>query len=101
MNAAGMMNRIAEASPRLKARTAGVLFLLLTLTAAFTEFFVRSRLSFAADLAAGIIEVSCMIAVTVLFYDIFKSVNRCLSLIAAIFNLVGLTFELLQFLLTA
>jgi hypothetical protein len=69
MNAAGMMNRIAEASPRLKARTAGVLFLLLVLTAAFTEFFVRGRLSFAADLAGGIIEVSCMIAVTALFYE--------------------------------
>jgi hypothetical protein len=100
MNTAEMMNRIAEASPRLKARTAGFLFLflLLVLTAALTEFFVRGRLSFAADLAAGIIELSCMIAVTVLFYDIFKPVNRRLSLLAAIFNLVGLTFELLQFL---
>ena len=53
-----MMKRIREASPRFKARIAGVLFLLVILTAAFTEFFVRDTLSFAADLAVGVIEVS-------------------------------------------
>jgi hypothetical protein len=93
-----MINRIREASPRFKARIAGVLFLLLVLTSAFTEFFAHGRLSFAADLAAGIIEVSCMIAVTLLFYDLFKPVNRRLSLLAASFNLVAVTLELLQFL---
>jgi hypothetical protein len=93
-----MIKRIAEASPRLKARIAGGLFLLLLLTATFTEFVVRGRLSFAADLAAGVIEVSCMIAMTLLFYDIFRPVNRRLSLLAASFNFVALTFELLQFL---
>jgi Domain of unknown function (DUF4386) len=98
MSAAGTMKRIAQASPRFKARIAGALFLLLVLTAAFTEFFARGRLSFAADLAAGIIEVSCMIAVTLLFYDIFKPVNRRLSVLAASFNFVALALELLQFL---
>ena len=93
-----MMERMAEASPRLKARMAGVLFLLLVLTAAFTEFVARGRLSFAADLTAGIIEISCMIAVTLLFYGIFKPVNRRLSLLAASVNFVALTLELLQFL---
>jgi hypothetical protein len=53
-------------------------------------------LGFAADLLAGLIEVSGMIAVTLLFYDIFKAVNRSLSLLAAFFNFVGLTLELLQ-----
>jgi hypothetical protein len=38
-----------------------------------------------------------MIAVTLFFYDIFKPVNRRLSLLAASFNFVGLAFELLQF----
>jgi hypothetical protein len=97
-----MIKRIADASPRLKARIAGVFFWLLLLTAAFTEFFVRGRLSFAAelsaDLAASLIEILCMIAVTLLFYDIFKPVNRSLSLLAASFNFVGLIFEVLQFL---
>jgi hypothetical protein len=95
--AAIMLERIAEVSPRFKARMAGVLFLLLVLTAAFTEFFVRGKLNFAADLAAGVIEVSCMIAVTLLFYDIFKAVNKGLSLLAFSLNLMGLVFELLQF----
>ncbi|MEY2396601.1 MAG: hypothetical protein QOF94_2946 [Acidobacteriaceae bacterium] len=98
MSSAVMMKRIAEASPRLKARMAGVLFLVLVLTSTFTEFFARGRLSFAAHLAAGIIEVSCMIAVTLLFYDIFKPVDRRLSLLAASFNVVAVTLELLQFL---
>jgi Domain of unknown function (DUF4386) len=92
-----LMKRFRDASPRLKARVAGVLFLLLVLTAAVTEFFAHGRLSSAADVAAGIIEVSCMIAVTLLFYDIFRPVNKRLSLLAVIFNLVGLTFELFQF----
>ena len=97
MSAAVIMKRIAEGSPRLKARMAGVLFLVLVLTSAFTEFFARGRLSFAAHVAAGVIEVACMIAVTLLFYDIFKPVDRRLSLLAASFNVVGLTFEPLQF----
>ncbi|MGA2979305.1 MAG: DUF4386 domain-containing protein [Terriglobales bacterium] len=98
MSTAEMMKRMAEVSPCFKARIAGALFLLLVLTAAFTEFFARGRLSFAADLAAGLIEVSCMIAVTLLFYDLFKPVNRSLSLLAASFNFVALTLELFQFL---
>ena len=98
MSTAVMMKRIAEVSPSFKARMAGVLFLLLVLTAAVTEFFARGRLSFAADLAAGIIEVSCMIAVTLLFYGIFKPVNTRLSLLAAALNFAALTLELLQFL---
>jgi heme A synthase len=78
MSAAAMMKRFAETSPRFKARMAGVFFLLTMLTAAFTELFVRisGRLNFAADLTAGIVEVSGMFAVTLLFYDIFKPVNR-------------------------
>jgi Domain of unknown function (DUF4386) len=97
MNTAVMMERIREVSPRFKARMAGLLVLLVVLTAVFTEFIVRGRLSFAADLAAGIVDVLGMIAVTLLFYDIFKPVNRGLSLLAASLNLVGLAFELLQF----
>jgi len=83
MNAAVRMKRIAEASPRFKARIAGVLSLLSLLAAVFGEFFVR-RLEFAGDLIA----VSGMVAVTLLLYDIFKPVNRSLSLLAAFFSLV-------------
>src|ERR1700723_3051840 len=92
-----MLKRIREASPRFKARIAGGLFLLGILIAALTQFFVHGRLGFATDLVVGVIEVSGMIAVTLLFYDIFKAVNRRLSLLAASFNFVGLALELLQF----
>jgi hypothetical protein len=86
-----MMERIAEASPRFKARVAGVLSLLSLLAAVFGEFIVR-RFEIVADLIA----VGCMVAVTLLLYDIFKPVNKGLSLLAASFNLVGLTFGALR-----
>ncbi|MGO9433299.1 MAG: DUF4386 domain-containing protein [Terracidiphilus sp.] len=98
MSTVDMMERIREVSPRFKARLAGGLFLLLVLTAACTEFFFLGRLSFAADLAAGIIEGSCMIAVTLLLYYILRPVNKRLSSLATIFNFAGLIFELFQIL---
>jgi len=48
-----MLQRIREASPSFKARIAGVLVLLVILTAAFTEFFFRGGLGFAPDLVVG------------------------------------------------
>ena len=48
-----MLKRIREASPCFKARVAGGLFLLVILTAAFTQFFVHGRLGFAAELSSG------------------------------------------------
>ncbi len=51
-----MVKRISEAPPQLMARMAGVLFLLLVLTAAFTEFFARGKLSSAMDLAAVMVK---------------------------------------------
>ena len=91
-----MMKRLVEASPRFKARMAGSFFLLTMLTAAFTELVALRRLNFAADVAAGIVEVSGMVAATLFLYFIFKPVNRSLSLLAASFNLAGLTLEALQ-----
>jgi hypothetical protein len=92
MHIAVLTKRIAEASPRFKARFAGVLSLLSLLTASFTELFVRGKL----NIAGGLIAVSAMVVVTLLLYDIFKPVNRSLSLLAASFNFVGLTFEALR-----
>jgi len=96
MSAAVMLKRIAGTSPRFTARMAGAFYLLTMLTAAFNEFFVRDRLGFLVNLGAGIVEVSGMVAVTLLLYAIFKPVNRGLSLLAASINLVALTFEALQ-----
>jgi Domain of unknown function (DUF4386) len=90
------MDRITEPSPCLKARMAGVFFFLIMLTAAFTELVFRGRLSSAGGIVADVVEVSCMVAVTLLLYAIFKPVNRGLSLLAASVNLVGLAFEAFQ-----
>jgi len=84
MNTAAMTERTAEASPLLKARIAGVFYLLTFLTGG-AALFVRGRLGVAAGLAAG----ACYIAVTLLFYYLFKPVNRRLSLLAAFISLVG------------
>ena len=92
MSAAVIMKRIAEASPRFKARMAGALNLLSLVTAALTELFVRGRLNY----AGGYIAVAGMVVVTLLLYGIFKPVNRGLALLAASFAFVGLTFEALR-----
>ena len=83
-----MMKRIAEASPRLKARIAGVFSLLGILAAVSGEFIIRGRWESAGDFIA----ISCMVAVTLVLYGLFKPVNRGLALLAASFGLVGLTF---------
>ena len=79
-----MTDHTFETSPRLKARIAGVFYLLTFLTGG-VALFVRGRLSLVAGLIAG----ACYIAVTLLFYSLFKPVNRSLSLLAAFFSLVG------------
>jgi hypothetical protein len=78
------MERIAEASPRFKARIAGLFYLLTFLTGG-VALFVRGRLGLVAGLIAG----ACYVAVTLLFYYIFKPVNKNLSLLAAFISLVG------------
>ena len=65
------MKWIAEASPRFKARVAGVLFLLALVAAIVGEFVVRRF-----EIAGDFIAVSGMVGVTLLLYDIFKPVNR-------------------------
>jgi Domain of unknown function (DUF4386) len=71
---------------------AGASYFLSLLAAVLAEFFVRGGLG----IAAGLVAVLCYVAVTLLLYDIFQPVNRTLSLLAAFFNLVGLTFEGIQ-----
>ena len=81
-----MTERMAQASPGFKARVAGVFYLLTFLTGG-VALFVRGRLGLAAGLIAGV----CYIAVTVLFYYLFKPVNKSLSLLALFVSLVGCT----------
>jgi hypothetical protein len=90
-----MMEPSAEASPRPRARTTGVVYLLYFLTAVSAEVFVgRGRLG-AYD-AVDLIAHAFYIAVTLLFFYMFKPVNRSLSLLAALFSLLGCANDTLR-----
>ena len=98
---------MTTASPRLKARIAGVFYIITIIMGLFAEVFVRGTLVVRDDaavtaanilaneslyrfgLAADLIMIACYIAVTLLFYVLFKPVSRSLSLLAAFFSLVG------------
>ena len=84
MNTVAIAGQIAEESPRFRARIAGV-FYLLTFVMGLYALLVRSRFSF----AAGIIAAACYVVVTLLFYYMFKPVNKRLSLLAALISLAG------------
>src|SRR5216683_3351172 len=102
-----MMERIAETSPRLKARIAGVLYLIGMLTGIFAQGFVSGSLVVDGDAAATatnilthrglfqlgfavyLIEMACQIAMTALFYDLLKPTGRSVSLVAAFLGLAG------------
>jgi Domain of unknown function (DUF4386) len=115
MSSAVMMERIAETSPRLKARTAGFFWLMTFLTGGFAMFvggrFVVSgdaaataanilahESSFRLGVAANLIATACYLAATLLVYDLLKPVNRNVSLLAAFFSIVGCAVGAFSFL---
>src|ERR1700691_965071 len=87
-----MMKRMAETSPRFKARLAGALNFFSLVTAALSELCVRGRLNY----LGGYIAILGMAVVTLLLYGIFRPVNRILALLAAFISLVGLACEALR-----
>lgn len=105
MSAAERTKRIAETSPRFMARMAGVFYLMdvafgpamfagskfvvpgdAAVTA--TNMLAHEAL-FRLGFAGNMIALATYIAVTVLFYELFKPVNRTISLLAAFFGLAG------------
>src|SRR6266849_3226900 len=107
MSTAVMTGRIAEASPRLKARIAGAFYLLTILTGVFAQGFVAERLVVSGDAAATatnilthrglfqlgftvyLIEMACQIATVALFYVLLRPAGRSVSLVAAFLDLTG------------
>jgi hypothetical protein len=112
MSTAGMTEQIAEASPRFRARIVGVIYLIFFLTAILGEFFTRqagisgisalpvdaaatahsilaNEASYRLGWAIGLISTACYIAVTALFYQMFRPVSRSVALLAAVFGLVA------------
>lgn len=107
MSTAVVIERIAEVSPRLNARIAGAFYLVTIVTRMFVEIFVRGRLVVSDNAAAtatnilaheqlwrwgfaiDIIAFASYIALTALLYELFKPVNRSLSVVAAFFGLAA------------
>src|SRR5947208_2846815 len=94
MSAVVMTKSIAEAQPRFKARMAGVFYLITFVGGSIALAFGR-RLGVYFN-AANVVTTVSYIAVTLLFYDLFKPVNKGLSLLAALFSLAGLVIGTLS-----
>jgi hypothetical protein len=89
------MEHIAEASPGPRARLTGLVYLLYFLTAISGEVFVgRGRLALYD--AVNLIAHAFYIALTLLFFYLFKPVNRNLSLLAALCGLLGCANDVLS-----
>lgn len=111
MSAAVMTNRIGETSPRFKARMAGVLYALEGTGAVFGGVYMRGKFIvdgnapatmaailaneslFRLGFAAALLAVAFHITYTVLFYEIFRPVNRSLSLLATSLSLVACALQ--------
>jgi hypothetical protein len=83
-----MTERIVGISPQSRARIAGAFYLLT---------FVAGVLALASSgrLAANLVATGAYVVVTLLFYDIFKPVNKRISLLAAFLGLVGCAWSVL------
>src|SRR5258708_32103833 len=104
MSTAVMMERIAEASPRFKARIAGGFYLLIFVAAPFAEFFVRGRLVVSGDAAATAtnilahyplfrlafvadhVTIGCDTILALIFYEFFNADGSSRSLVAWVFK---------------
>src|ERR1700692_2424886 len=108
-----MTDRIADASPRFRARMSGIFQLLEGLTATYGEVIVLGKVVVAGNAAAtaanilgherlfwlgfvlSLIGVAFHIAWAFLMYELLKPVNKSLSLLAAFVILVGCAIQTL------
>jgi len=104
MSTAVATNGMTDAWPRVYARIAGALYLLVIVGGAFAELFVRGRLVVHGDPAATahnilshellyrlgfVVEVSycvCNVPLTLIFYNLFKVVNKNVALLMVLFD---------------
>src|SRR5208283_415490 len=111
----GMMEPLREALPHPKARITGAVYLLYFLTAVSGALFMRGIVVagdaaataanllaheslFRLGLSTSLIAMALYVAVTALFYELFKPVNRSLSLVAAFVGLVGCVIQTVSYL---
>lgn len=110
MSAAIVTGRMADVSPRTRARITGVVYLLFFVTAILGAVVAPStsglggavsdatgtanailahETAYRLGWALGLISIVCYIAVVCLFYQLFRPVNRSVALLAAFFGLVA------------
>jgi hypothetical protein len=94
MSTAVLTERMTGGSPRPWAKITGVVYLLYFLTAVSAEVFVGQSRPVVYD-AVNLIAYAFYIAVALLFYYLFKPVNRRLSLLAAFLSLLGCANDVL------
>jgi hypothetical protein len=98
-------------SPRVKARLAGLLYLVIIVGGAFAQIFVRDELVVSGDPAATARNITshellyrsgfavevfyllCGILLKVILYDLFKVVNRTLMLVAVLYAATGAAIQ--------
>ena len=83
-----MTERTPEVSARPRARITGIVYLLYFLTAVLGQLLVSRKLVVYGEVV-NLVSAAVYIAVTLLFYFMFKPVNRSVSLVAALFSLAG------------
>jgi hypothetical protein len=111
MGTAIVTKRIAEVSPRQLARIAGGLYMINILTGAFATGFVQAALIVPGNaaatahniqahellyrwgLVAHLITLLTNVPLALIFYDLFKVVNRRFALLVVFFTLVGTAIE--------
>jgi hypothetical protein len=111
MGSAALTKTIGERSPRSLARMAGAFYFAAGLTGGFHQAFVLGRLVVNGNAAAtasnitahqslfwlgfgaALVSPACDMVKTVLFYDLFKPVNKRLSLIAMFFGIIGCAIQ--------
>lgn len=96
----------AETSPQVYARIGGVLYLIIIVAGVFGELFFRERIVVSGDatatagnilaspllwrmgIASDLVMHSCDVPLMMIFYFLFRPVNRNLARLALLFNLV-------------
>src|SRR5215472_11626465 len=107
----------SEFSPKLYARTGGVLYLYIILAGIFVELFVRGKFVVSDDAAATATNImthearwrvafsaevfwlACAVALTMIFYVLMRVVNRNIALMGAFFALMSIAVEAMSTLL--
>lgn len=109
-----MKTRTSEVSPQEYARMAALLDLCVITAGIIAQMVISGKIIVAGDASATaanilaqkdlfqlgftvyLIEMSCQIAQTVLFYILLKPVNRSIALLALVFSLIGCTIKTLS-----